>query len=467
MAAKRKQKKKNKKVIRYKKPLNINIGTIIFLFIFVYLVIVVGLYLSKEKINIYEVQSGNLATSSYYTGLILRDETLYPADAAGYINYYVREGDKAGVGDLVFSVDESGKTTELLADSTEDNNNLSEENLASLKQRLVNFSNSYSPMEFQNVYDMKYELQSMLWEYVSFSALEDIMQNLQDSGAYFKMNYAPASGIVVYATDGFEEITPDAVNAGSFLTKNYQKKYLTAGTLVEAASPAYKTIDSENWSVVIPIREEDRTAFANSNYVDVHFPQKDRKLTGKYSTFVGTDGETYARLDFSKYMIQFFDERYTELELLKDTTLGLKIPKSSVIAKDFYVVPKDFLTTGSDGVGNIFMKETLGENGTTIVPVDPDIYASDEENYYIDTGSFSMGDFIIAPDSQKRYQIGPTMPLTGVYSVNKGYTVFKKVVILEENEEYYIVEKGSSFGISAYDHIVLDGEKVTENQIIY
>lgn len=462
-----KQKKKNKKVIRYKKPLNINIGTIIFLFIFVYLVIVVGLYLSKEKINIYEVQSGNLATSSYYTGLILRDETLYPADAAGYVNYYIREGDKAGVGDLVFSVDETGTTTQMLADSTEDNNNLSEENLSSLKQRLMNFSNNYSPMEFQNVYDMKYELQSMLWEYVSFSALEEIMQSLQESGAYFKMNYAPTSGIVVYSADGFEETTPAEITADSFLMKNYQKNYLTAGNLVEAASPAYKTIDSENWSVVIPVNEADRTDFADDNYVDVHFSQNDLELKGKYSTFVGADGETYARLDFNKYMIQFFDERFTESELLKDTAGGLKIPKSSVISKDFYVVPKMYLTTGSDGVGKIFLKETLSENGTTVVPVDPVIYSSDDENYYVDTDCLASGDYLIAPDSQERYQVGPTMPLQGVYSVNKGYTVFRKIIIMDESDEYYIIEKGTSYGISVYDHIVLDGQKVTENQIIY
>lgn len=465
--AKKKKKKKTKKVIRYRKPLNINIGTIIFLFIFVYLVIVVGLYLSKEKINIYEVQAGNLAASSYYTGLLLREETVYPAEAAGYINYYVREGDKAGVGDLIFSVDESGKTTQLLANSTEDNNNLSEDSLSFLKHQLAGFSAGYSPMDFQEVYAMKYELQSMLWEYVSFSTLEEIMASLQESGAYFKMNYAPASGIVVYATDGFEEFTYDQVKAESFHTKEYQKTYLKAGSLVDAETAAYKTIDSEDWSLVIPISEADRTTFADSNYIKVRFTKNDLELSGKYSTFVGADGNTYARLEFTKYMIQFFDERYTEVELIKEETSGLKIPVSSVVNKDFYVIPIKFLTTGSDGTGKIFYKETLGENGATVVPVAPTIYANDDENYYVDTGEFENGDYLIAPDSQERYQIGPTKPLQGVFSVNKGYAVFRKIVILEASDEYYIVEKGTSYGISVYDHIVLDGAMVTENQIIY
>ena len=60
-----KKAKKTKKIIRYKKPININIGTIIFLFIFVYLVIIVFNYFSKDKIHIYEVVEGSLARNSY------------------------------------------------------------------------------------------------------------------------------------------------------------------------------------------------------------------------------------------------------------------------------------------------------------------------------------------------------------------------------------------------------------------
>ena len=57
--------------------------------------------------------------------------------------------------------------------------------------------------------------------------------------------------------------------------------------------------------------------------------------------------------------------------------------------------------------------------------------------------------------------------LKGVYCVNTGYTVFKRIEILDQNNEYYVVKKGVSHGISVYDHIVLDAEKYTENQMIY
>ena len=39
--------------------------------------------------------------------------------------------------------------------------------------------------------------------------------------------------------------------------------------------------------------------------------------------------------------------------------------------------------------------------------------------------------------------------------------------ILSENEEYYIVESGSDYGLTNYDHIALDGSEIREDEIIF
>ncbi len=67
-------KKKNKKVVRYRRPLNINVGMIIFAIIFLYLVFSVSTYLKREKIQFYEVVEGGIVNNKIYTGLILREE---------------------------------------------------------------------------------------------------------------------------------------------------------------------------------------------------------------------------------------------------------------------------------------------------------------------------------------------------------------------------------------------------------
>ena len=80
---------------------------------------------------------------------------------------------------------------------------------------------------------------------------------------------------------------------------------------------------------------------------------------------------------------------------------------------------------------------------------------------------FQDGDVLVQPDSNTRYTVGNTGTLEGVYCINKGYAVFRKISIIDQNEEYCIVESGTTFGISQYDFIVQNGDSVKEEDILY
>ena len=80
----------------------------------------------------------------------------------------------------------------------------------------------------------------------------------------------------------------------------------------------------------------------------------------------------------------------------------------------------------------------------------------------------SSGDKLVKADSSETYVVGAdTATLKGVYNVNKGYAVFKRIEPLEKANDYCIIRKNSSYGLSVYDHIVLDAETVNEGQLIY
>jgi hypothetical protein len=99
--------------------------------------------------------------------------------------------------------------------------------------------------------------------------------------------------------------------------------------------------------------------------------------------------------------------------------------------------------------------------------VSPTIYYEQDDFYYIDSEDITAGTIILKPDSSERYIVGTdTDSLIGVYNINKGYAVFKQINIIYENEEYAIVEPKTSYGISLYDHIALDGSKLEENELI-
>ena len=142
----------------------------------------------------------------------------------------------------------------------------------------------------------------------------------------------------------------------------------------------------------------------------------------------------------------------------------------------FYVIPKDYYVSGKKDSSDTstvsqsgFRKETYADGKTVGVVTPCTIYYADDEYYYVDAGENSelkAGDFLTKDDSGERYQIGMTQSVQGVYNINRGYTVFRRIEILSSNDEYYTIKKGTDYGLSVYDHIVLDANAVTGNGMI-
>ena len=86
---------------------------------------------------------------------------------------------------------------------------------------------------------------------------------------------------------------------------------------------------------------------------------------------------------------------------------------------------------------------------------------------YVDKSEFKEGDVLKKQDSSETYTVERTEELQGVYGMNKGYAVFRQINILDQNEEYCIVSQGTSYGLQAFDYIVLDGKSVKEEEILY
>lgn len=463
-------KKKNKKVIRYRRPLNINVGMIIFAIIFLYLIFSVYTYLKREKIQFYEVVDGGIVNNRIYNGLILREEQVKTADRSGYINYYLREGKRASVGSRIYSLDETGNLEELLKDSAEDGSGLTDESLSDLRKQLTSYVLAFKDQDFSSIYDARYSLEAAVMEYSSFSALDQLDKLAQESGAVFEQVRTDVSGVVSYGFDSYEDITTADIEAESFNREKYSKTIKKSGDLIDNGMPAYKIITSENWSIVFQLTEEDASLYAGKDRLRVMFSDYSMDTPAAYSTFTGKDGATYGKLDFTKYMEQFISDRFVNFEIVTEQSDGLKIPVSAVTEKSFYLVPLEYLTQGGDTSENGFNKEVYTENGPSVVFVPADIYSSDDEFYYVDMGEengFKAGDYIVKPDSSDRYQIGRTASLKGVYNINKGYTIFKRIEILDSNNEFYTVRRNSTYGLSVYDHIVLDASMVEEGQLLY
>ena len=163
------------------------------------------------------------------------------------------------------------------------------------------------------------------------------------------------------------------------------------------------------------------------------------------------------------------EERFVQFSLQEREEKGLKIPASSVVKKEFYIIPNEFLYSAEDGSQGFYRKESDG----TKKFISSEIYRKDQRYAYIsipenpgDT-DLKTGDILLKKDSDESYLIGPTKSLEGVYNINKGYAIFRQIIPLEKNDEYIIVEKNTSSGIEVYDHIVLQGDMVSDGQLIF
>jgi DNA helicase-2/ATP-dependent DNA helicase PcrA len=88
--------------------------------------------------------------------------------------------------------------------------------------------------------------------------------------------------------------------------------------------------------------------------------------------------------------------------------------------------------------------------------------------YYVDSDKLSLGDILVKEGiNSYRYELCLEESIDGVYTVNKGYAVFRRIYILGEQDDYYIVQEGIRKGVSKNDHIALVGSKISEYQIIY
>ena len=464
------KKKKKSNIVRYRRTHNINVGMIIFAIICIYLVFSVYTYLKKEKVQFYEVVEGNIVNDRQYTGIILREERVENTAQAGYINYYIREGKRAAIGTRIYSIDETGNMAELMQENPDANMGLTDANLSDVKRQLSSFSMSYSDQKFENTYDLQYSLEAAVLEYANFNALGNLDSIMQQAGASFVQVTAPVSGVVSYAVDGFESLTADQVTESVFDRSGYSKAITKAGQLIEQSAPVYKLITSDNWSIVFPLTEEEKQEYKDQTQLHVTFSSNDLDAVGNFSVISGADGASYGKLDLNQYMVQFASDRYVTFEVDTEKADGLKIPVTAVATKDFYLIPLEYMVQGGDSSDTGFMKEIYTESGTAAEFVPTTIYYATDEYYYVEMGEdapLKAGDYVVKPDSQDRYQVGQSASLQGVYNINKGYAVFKQIEIIKSNDEYYSIKKGTNYGLSVYDHIVLDANTVYEGQLIY
>lgn len=459
-------KNKSISIKKYRGRWDLNVGIILFAIVLFYLLITVAGALGRERISVYEVRKGSIVRDNSYTGIVVREETTVTAEADGYVSYYQNENSKVKSGTNIYALSPEAIDTESGSGDTVEGISLNPDLQGEVILQLQSYNENYNANDFSKVYSLKNSINTSLQDTYSVTRTQQLAALINESGIEAVSYAAPRDGIVAFTVDGYEGVTKDNFTPEHFDLTRYESSVLADQMQISAGDPVYRLITNENWSVIVPL--DDATAESliedEVSSIRVRVDKDSESMWADLSVIQKEDGY-YGCLDFDNSMIRYAEDRFLNIELILEDESGLKIPKTSVVDQKFYVIPGEYMTTGGNSSSSgIMVRKKNGD----VEFVSVDIYdVSDEGEVCISRDEIEEGTVILKPDSDETYVIGKTRSLQGVYNINKGYAVFKKVKVLCENDEYYIVQEGEDYSLSNYDHIVQNGKSVDSDDIVF
>lgn len=408
----------------------------------------------KDSIEVYEVQSGELIKLKKEKGIIYRQEKVTYADKSGYVNFFPVSNSRINKGNVVCIINDNPQN--ILKNS--DNSNIDFDRLA---KEIRNFSVDVNNLHFHDVYNYNANLNSLVSELNMMSKLDEIVSS--NSVRADAVSYSQDAGVISYVIDGFEDDTEYDFNTKQ-LINSFNVNVINQNDTISKGSPLYKIVTSPDYDIVFSSKN-DYSDILSKGKIMIKFQYDKTPVEAKISDFVGNGGNRYYKITLNKYLERFLDRRVIDFEIVENNESGLKIPTSSLIEKNCYVIPKNFLRKTKDGDDAFFVTDTEGN----VTEVLSNISKADNDNYYVSTDDRVGGlnyNSVIVDENGNRFILEKVTRFTGAYNINKGYAVFKNVDILERTNEYAIISKNTQRGLVIYDRIVLDASKVKEGDLI-
>lgn len=463
-------------VIKFKRPMGSSrnapaiIGAVVFAFVFIYLCVNLYIYWTKDQVSIYEVQAESLNFATGFDAVCIRNEELVESAYSGYVNYYVGQGNKVAKNAVVYSVDGSGSNIYKQLSADYSDIIFTTDEINQVKSIIGTAMRNYDGTDVSWSGAFSDKLSDDIDEIVNTNLLDRAKQLVQTSSSNtdFYPVRVPKSGIVSYKTDSLFGITAGEVVKDIFEDNNFSEKSLKSTGLVSKGEFVYRLCQEDTWSIVAMVDEDFYVNNLENHTATIFINGGTTPMSGEMK-LMRHDDDYFAEVVLSDCMSEFIDTRFVKVEFSYDTENGLKIPLSSVVSKEFFLVPLSMFTAQEGYDGYVLQREIYdAETGEAAYE---DIYTSkyfsDGYYAYLDKSVVNDGDYLVNRATNERCRVGSVNSMDGVYCVNKGYYVFTRIERIKSNSEYVIVKKNTVDGLRLYDHIALNSNDAVEGKIIY
>ncbi len=212
--------------------------------------------------------------------------------------------------------------------------------------------------------------------------------------------------VISYSVDGREAIKEKDLTI-NLLDRygNNERKQIQSNEKIKAGSPVYKLITSNEWYLYVKIPDSYYDSLKSLKYVRVTI-EKDNTSFNAAVELLEKDGCHVAKLRTNRFMERYLNDRYLKLEFSLNSANGLKIPVSSMLEKEYYVLPSELITTDKDKKSTI-TKQVLDQDTISEKKVSIGTYYIVDSKYYVDSSIVKGGDILKNPSTGQIISLVP------------------------------------------------------------
>ena len=478
-------------------------GTFVLMLIFLFVMMQIGraaLALADDSMaETIAVEFGSIDLPVVLSGVIIRDETVYTANAAGRLHFDYDDLVRVRTGTQVASVQDAAAVQQLNA------------NLAEVEAELLRLQEARADISAfsQDARRMNRQIQNMLDNnrgallsggFTQVYALRENMERSiairnnmllsENRGSLVEMTEERSfieqrlgeristvtvrqSGILSYLVDGFEdvltfenmhEISPEQTR----MTVDFSG--ITRRRDVVVDDPIFKIVTSNTWYIALYAPAEHITEWQRGDNRTIYIERNGRFLPLEIivDTMRSTNEETFLLLRATRFVSDFLDMRTVNIRLSANRNEGLKIPSAAIVPATLLRVPHEFVYEQSDG-SPFVLRQSAASTEVARVPIT--ITHSDEAFHMIFLSADStlrIGDVLVGyADAAQQIVLSEVENIMGVFRLTNGFADFIQIDLDDDSHlrtGYALLDPARVRGIRAGDHIITNTRAVTDGQ---
>lgn len=452
-----------------------------------------------NKVSEQTVQTGIIDNSVSLGGLIVRYEKVYLSNKQGTLYYIADEGEKVSKGGAICVVADVQEAERIKQEAYQVDHNIYnkqekreelsyyQNDLYALDQEIIAIAHDYyldiNNNTVQHVITARQKLENAIEKRTSLYTLDKVdtlKENTEKKDRLSKqlnsitaVEKADTAGTVSYIIDGSEEKLSmehiDDLTYSDFKTLYNDisnSNFLLSDSVIQKNMPIYKLIIKDEWQVITYIDQEKEHLFKEKDKVILNFYENDDlNLNFVLKKKVQEDNKKVKLVfETNEKLTDFLNLRKVNFKI-GNRYEGLKIPLQAIVERNLIKIPSDYLIRQNESYGVMRKRNDNIEWVKVSVQYEKDGYTYILQE--IGKNSILLNDEVQHPENKKVIKLDSMETHKGVYVINGKVAEFKSINIITQNEEYAIVEPGTTNnGLKAFDKMITNPKNIKEDDLL-